>query len=541
PVKALPPGVVVNGDSRMKVADIGVPQQPSIDKTHGFTNTLKWKVSPDLELRSITAWRGVDVDQWDNSGGAHRVPVLGVTTASATSGYFSRYSLAGLRQRQFSQELQAVGTAGSIDYVAGLFYFNEHVSDDASTPNSNRWNADANADGLPDVGANGLRYTIVDPCLFINGAPAGSQPGCRSIDRASEVWSKSYAAYGQVTWNATDALHVTVGARYTTDKKRGVLHFFRNVNYDNPANATIVAGNGYQPLDKKWNRFNPMATIAYDVNDDVHVYAKYATGYRAGGASSRTANYQAFNPEDVKSYEVGRKADVWDHRARLNLAGYIMDRKDSQIDISFIQTAAGSNVNVLRTINAEGTTKIRGIEADLTVNPIEGLTLNASYAYTYTKVPLVPITFTAGGVTSTPVLQQFYIPFTPRNAASGSIDYALPIGGGDAAVKFHVDANYSQATQAFDQFETKNDASFIVNARLSLADINLSNEGQKLTVGLWARNLLDKQYIFRRDPSNSLPGAPTSSLSNGSIGNVLGDYGNFNAPRTYGVEATVKF
>jgi iron complex outermembrane receptor protein len=531
-VKPLLPGVVVNGKSRMKVADIGVPQDVSVDKTHGFTNNLRWTVSPEIELRSITAWRGVDVDQYDNSGGAHRVPVVNLTASctAAAPCQFSRYSLAGLRQRQFSQELQAVGTIGTIDYVLGGFYFNEHVSDDAATPNSN--GVYLNSAGRPV-------YTILDPCRGSSGF--GSQPGCRSIDRASEVWSKSYAAYGQATWNATEALHLTVGARYTRDKKRGVLHYFRNVNYDAPANAAIVAANGYAPLDKTWNRFNPMVTLAYDVNQDVHVYAKYATGYRAGGASSRTANYLAFNPEDVKSYEVGLKADFWDRKARLNLAGYIMDRKDSQLDISFIQPAGGSNVNVLRTINADGTTKIRGIEADLTLRPVEGLTLNASYAYTYTKVPLVPVSFTVGSTTSAPVLQQFYIPFTPRNAASGSIDYELPIGAGDASVRFHLDGNYSQATQAFDQFPDKAEASFLVNARLSVADIPMGNADQGLTVSLWARNLFDKEYIFRRDPSNSLPGTPTTSLTNGSIANVLGDYGNFNAPRTYGIEATVSF
>ncbi|MET0255595.1 MAG: TonB-dependent receptor [Luteibacter sp.] len=535
-VRPILPGVVVNGRTRMKVADIGVPQQPSVDKTHGFTNSLRWSASPEIELRSITAWRGVDVEQWDNSGGAHRPPVVNLTAActAAAPCPFSRYSLAGLRQRQFSQELQAVGTVGSIDYVAGLFYFNEHVSDDAATPSSN--GVYLNAAGAPV-------YTILDPCIGSSGF--GSQRGCRSTDRASEVWSKSYAAYGQVTWNATEQFHVTVGARYTQDKKRGVLHFFRNVNYDLPANAAIVAGNGYTPLKEKWNRFNPMATVAYDVTDDIHIYAKYATGYRAGGASSRTANYQAFDPEDVKSYEAGFKADFWDRRARLNVAAYIMDRKDSQLDISFIQFAAGSAVNVLRTINAPGTTKIKGIEADLTIQPIDGLTLNASYAYTHTKIPLVPIQFTVGvgaaAVTSPPVLQQFFIPFTPRNAASGSIDYVLPIGGGDTSVKFHVDGNYSQATQAFDQFATKADALFIVNARLAVADIAMGEGGQKLTVGVWARNLFDNEYVFRRDPSNSLPGAPTTSLTAGPIGNVLGDYGNFNAPRTFGVEATVSF
>ena len=543
-VKPLLPGVVVNGTSRMKTADIGVPQQPSVDKTHGFTNNFKWHLADELELRSITAWRGVDVQQWDNSGGAHRPPLVTLTAActAAAPCAFSRYSLADLRQRQFSQEVQAVGSIDTIDYVAGLFYFNEHVSDDAATPSSVGAVAVLNGAGA----VTGANYVTIPFCTANTPAFVGTAVNGCSIDRASEVWSKSYAAYGQLTWNATDALHITIGARYTKDKKRGVLHYFNNLNYDT-ATAAQLAANGYAPLDKTWNRFNPMATIAYDVNNNVHVYAKYSTGYRAGGASSRTPNYLAFDPEDVKSYEVGLKADFLDRRARLNVAGYIMDRKNSQEDLSFITfatnavTGVASAVNVLRAVNAPGITKIRGIEADLTVQPIDGLTLTASYAYTYTKVPLVPVSFTVGGVTPPPVLQRFYIPFTPRNAASGSIDYSIPVGSDDTAVKFHIDGNYSQATQAFDQFPDKADASFIVNARLSLADIEMQGGGQKLTLSVWARNLFDKEYIFRRDPSNSLPGAPTSSLTAGPIGNVLGDYGNFNAPRTFGIEGTVNF
>ncbi len=546
-VKPIPGQVVVNGDSRMKVADIGVPQQPSIDKTHGYTSNIRWNVAPEIELRSITAWRGVSSTQWDNSGGAHRVPVLSVLNPTAAnpnnSGYFSRYSLADLHQSQFSQEFQAVGTVGLFDYVGGLYYFHEHVSDDAATPNSNRWNQDlvnnttgaTGADGQPDIGANGLSYTIVDPCTYVANAagvpqPAGSQPGCRSIDRASEVRSKSYSAYGQVTMNATDALHLTVGGRYTHDDKQGVLHYSRNVNYDTNPTAAIAAG--YAPLDKSWNRFNPMATLAYDVSDTLHVYAKYATGYRAGGASSRTANYQTFNPEDVKSYEIGMKSDFWDHRARLNLAGYIMDRKNSQVDISSIQPFNGSNFNNLVTINAPGITKIRGIEADLTVQPVDGLTLTAGYAYTYTKIPPVLIG-------STGVYQNFFIVFTPRNAANGAVDYTMPLG--DLDLKFHLDGNYSQATQTFDQFATKNDAAFIANGRVALANIRVSSTNT-LTISAWVRNMFDKQYVFRRDPSNSLPGAPTSGTATaGNINNVLGDYGNFNAPRTFGAEASVKF
>src|ERR1700712_1473736 len=407
------PGVVVNGDSRMKTADIGVPQQPSVDKTHGLTNNLKWKVSPELEIRSITAWRGVPATQWDNSGGAHRPPVVNLTAActAAAPCAFSRYSLADLRQNQFSQQLQAVGTVGPIDYVAGLYYFNEHVSDDAATPSSVGAVAVLNGAGAV-TGANyvNVPFCTADTPLFYGAAVNGC-----SIDRASEVRSKSYSVYGQATWNATDAIHLTVGGRYTHDKKEGVLHFSRNVNYDtNPPAASV----GYQPLDKSWNRFNPMATIAFDATDNLHLYAKYATGYRAGGASSRTSNYQPFNPEDIKSYEVGFKSDFFDHKARLNVAGYIMDRKNSQIDISSIQFVGSSSFNNLVTINAPGNTKIRGVEADLTVNPVQGLTLTASYAYTYTKIP--PVQIAAATATAAAIYQNFYIVFTPRNAASGA-------------------------------------------------------------------------------------------------------------------------
>ncbi len=300
-----------------------------------------------------------------------------------------------------------------------------------------------------------------------------------------------------------------------------------------------------------------MVTVAYDFDRDIHAYAKYATGYRAGGASSRTQNYQAFNPEDVTSYEVGLKADFWNRRARFNIAGYIMDRKDSQVDLSTIQPFNGSAFNNLVTFNAAGTTKIQGIEADLSLKPLDGLTLNASYAYTYTDVPLVPVTyteFTSAGVptgNTTTVNQKFYIVFTPRNAASGSIDYELPIGGTSAKIKFHLDANYSQATQSFDQFAITNDASFIVNGRINVAGVSFGdNNDQSLTFGIWGRNLFDYQYVYRRDPSNSIPqvqsnrAAATTApnlLVVGNIGNTIGDYGNFNLPRTFGVDATLKF
>ena len=549
-IKPLTPGVVVNGKTLMREADIGVPQALTVDKTFGVTNLFKWKLADAIELRAITAWRGVEVEQNDNAGGLHRVPVVNLTascTATAPCA-FSRYSRADLFQRQFSQELQLVGTLGAVDYVAGAYYFNERVRDDAATPNSMGAIAVLNS-------ANQVVGATFTPIAFCTGAanPALGRAvqGC-SIDRASSVRSKSYAAYGQVTWNASDALHVTLGGRYTNDQKQGELLFSRGVNYQ--TNPSVAAINGYTPLDKSWTRFNPMATIAYDFSNTVHSYVKYATGYRAGGASSRTSDYRAFNPEDVKSYEVGLKADFWDRRARINLAAYMMDRKGSQVDLSTVQPTATGNFNNLVTFNAPGTTKIRGLEADLTIKPSDALKFDFSYAYTHTDIPAVPVTyreFTSAGVptgNASTVLQKFYIVYTPRNAASASMDYELPVGRKDAKLKFHIDANYSQATQSFDQFAVKNDESFIVNARLSLADLSIGGSDSKLNIGLWSRNLFNNQLVYRRDPSNSLPsvqsnaavGVPNIVLI-GNNNNILGDYGNFNMPRTFGIDASLKF
>ncbi len=556
-IRPLPPGAIINGRTLQRTATIGVPQKDTVDKTFGFTNIFKWKAADGLELRSITAWRGVEVEQNDNAGGFNRVPVITLTAACAGANCaFSRYSRADLKQRQFSQELQAVGSISDFDYVAGLYYFNERVSDDAATPNT--MGATAIVTGGVVTGAT---YA---PIPFCTGAPnpelGNAVQGC-SIDRASRVRSRSYAAYGQLTWNATQQFSVTVGGRYTKDKKEGALIFSRGVDYRlNPAAA---ATNGYTPLDKSWSRFNPMVTLAYKPTDDINLYAKYATGYRAGGASSRTSDYRAFNPEDVKSYEIGVKADFLDRRARLNVAGYIMNRKGSQVDLSTIQPTATGNFNNLVTFNAPGTTKIRGIEADLTVRPVDGLTLGVSYAYTFTKIPPVNVTYSAfcttvvlpacplgaaspAATTTTP--QQFYVVYTPRNAASGSLDYVIPLANSEASVKLHLDANYSQATQSFDQFAVKADKSFIVNGRLSVLDLRMGSSDTKLNIGLWGRNLFDNQLVYRRDPSNSLPSVqstPVAGVANvtriGNNNGILGDYGNFNMPRTFGIDASIRF
>lgn len=483
------PAIVKVQPDRASQADIGVPQEPSVGKTFGVTSSIKWNVSSKLQIRSITAWRTVSDRQFDNSGGAHRLPVFLPNSA------FSRYSLAKLDQRQFSQELQAVGSIGRLDYVFGGYYFNERANDEAKTPNTNKWNA------------TGTDYTIIDPATYPLAVVA----------RASIAYAKSYALYGQGTYNL-NRVHVTLGGRFTQDEKNGKLFTVNGTATDFTFNQ----------INK---RFDPMATVAYDVSDDVNVYAKYSTGYRAGGASSRSLNYRSFGPEEVKSYEVGAKTEFFDRAVRLNVAGYLMNRTDSQVDFNFfIPQPNGTVRNTLETVNAEGTTRIKGIEADLSVAPVEGLSTTLSYVFTDVRIPQarntvqeqlnaslpVPIT--------TPVFQNVFIVYTPKHALSGSVDYQTNLGRSDTTIRFHIDTNYSSPSHSFDNEDVTGDSSFVVNGRITVADISVAKKN--LSVSLWSRNLLNKSFIYRRSNIN---------------GPVLGDYANFNPPRTFGAEAAFKF
>jgi len=497
------PALVGVHPERQDVADVGVPQQYSVDKTSGVMAKLAYKVAPELELRSITAWRKVSTNQWDNSGGPERVPFL-------PNGKFSRYSLSDLYQSQFSQEFQAVGSIPQLDYVAGLYYFYEQARESAATPPSAQWNAD------------GTAYTILPSQVFgpITSSNQGWDYNSRFLQRASFAKARSYAAFGQLTYTpdfAGDILHLTVGGRYTKDKRDGVLYLVSGV----PTNWLFKYDKG---------RFDPLVVLALDAAKGVNLYAKYSTGYRAGGANDRSSNFGAFGPETVRSYEVGAKIDMLDHKVRLNVAGYIMDRSGTQIDFDNVDTnqfLPGTttpnptfNLHTENTQNAPGISKIRGIEVDLTARPIENLTIGASYAYTYTKVP--PTANPNPGPTFG-VLTPVFTVYTPPNAASGYIDYEIPIN--DMALRFHIDANYADAQYSFQSESVKTDSSFIVNGRIALADIKL-NQTTKFTLSAWSRNLLNEQHIYRRSAANAA---------------VLGDYANFNPPRTFGFEAAVKF
>lgn len=508
---------------RIDKATLGVAQDLSVGITSGHRLTADFEIMDGLTLKSISSYRSLKQDQWDNgsasqSAGAFLIPPA--TTFLARD--YGRFSLALFKQDQLSQEFQLIGSTDRLKWVVGALYYREHVTDNARAFATDTF---TDATGVSSV-SRAIDYLA------------------QRIDRASEVTTKSMGVFGQATYTPPifdDALHLTVGGRWTKDEKNGRMLTINGVNFPVGSQGQVINGLlSPPPMNTSWDRFDPIVNASFDVSDDLMVYARYSTGYKSGGANSRSLRYQPFNPETVKMTELGAKLEFFDRRARLNVAAYDGKYEDIQLDFSaqYVQTdpVTGALLQTQRTTtettNAPGTGKLRGFEADLTFAATEELTLSASYAYNKVEIPATvnPFRQANGQFITVPI--PIYQVYTPETSGSLAADYELPLG--DMTLVAHIDGNYSDGyyanytdvaydpvTRAVTIKQPKGDSSFIVNARVSIADINVGSGNA--TVSIWSRNLFDDQHVFVKflDPR-------------------FGTAGFFNEPRTFGVELSVK-
>ena len=275
-IRPLSPIVVVSGHNRQGVAEIGVPQQPSVDRTHGFSGTIKYKVLPNLELRSITAWRGVSTNQWDNSGGAHR-------TTFASNTPFSRYSLSELFQHQFSQEFQAVGSFTNVDSWWAPITSTSMPKRPTTTPSTNRWNVDGTTYTILSENGNGVPQP---PYSFQPVGPrAAGHADAAAAGLGSPILVRPAPQHGSCEelrrvrpgdLDPLPPLHITLGARYTHDKRDSVLDVV-NGNPINVGGTLTWPGPAVLPVPFTFHfsksRVDPLAILAFDASNSIHLYA----------------------------------------------------------------------------------------------------------------------------------------------------------------------------------------------------------------------------------------------------------------------------
>jgi len=157
------------------------------------------------------------------------------------------------------------------------------------------------------------------------------------------------AAFGQVTYSPSEALHLTLGARY---------------NYDHKRSSSLVrappALQFYEPPEADhWNHVTYKASLGYDVSPWNMLFASIATGYKSGtfafGPTPRV------DPQDVFAVEVGSKNRFFDDRLQVNLNAYYTDYKS--LEQAYTTPIAGTTLFMVAVTNTDGAL-MRGVDLD---------------------------------------------------------------------------------------------------------------------------------------------------------------------------------
>jgi iron complex outermembrane receptor protein len=244
-------------------------------------------------------------------------------------------------------------------------------------------------------------------------------------------------------------------------------------------------------------------------------------------------------------FEVGLKSEFFDHHARFNIAGYTGVYKNQQVDFSvpyFCYSASGAVIacpgaavttrTTTNTYNTPQNGRVSGIETELTLAPMRGLTVGGAYTYAYVRVGAAVDPFceplATGGCAVDPTPRPQQAVNTPKHSASGQIDYETALSG--LTLRGHFDGawdsgSYGSSTpNAVGVLNPRSQPGIVFNTRVSIGDIQLANSGAKLTLSFWVRNLFNEQHLVARTYTTG-----------------TGYYGYFNDPRTFGGQANIRF
>lgn len=298
----------------------------------------------------------------------------------------------------FSNELNFASThEGPVQWLIGLYQFRE---------GSNYTLSDARYPDNP--GFENPTLFSTNPATQLN--PAAPNPERRYAYGSSENVSKSYAVFGQVDWELTEALKVTAGLRYTYDQKRSFesARLFCLYTATCPisrvtgraVDVTAVAAPGtstdpavYLPaftdpttglrhrgLKESWDAISGTLGLDWKPDPDTLVYAKFTRGYKAGGFNSGTTTLQAnvsTDKETIDAYEVGAKK-TFGGRFQANASAFLYDYQDIQIPISGLNPVTNTNVSSFFNLPKA---RVIGFELETTWQPIDNLQILANYSY----------------------------------------------------------------------------------------------------------------------------------------------------------------
>ena len=458
---------------------------------------VDYSISPDLSLAYVAGYsRFTGSGTFDQDGGA------AVPTSFTTGGSYQEDRTNWSKYTNYSHELtlQSAGKR-NLDWILGLYYAAED---------------------------NGIRFDIP----IMNGTQQGTVGWQGSFIQPKET-VRSTAGFGQLTWNATDALHLTGGLRYTSDKRENIGGTNNGWAYDptvpqvpvSIGSNPLAAGSGfstYQHNDGSYSakKLTWLARVNYDFTPNFMAYASVSTGYKSGGLQDGGVSYAS---ETLTNYEVGTKNTFLGGALRWNNAAYYQNFKNFQFSAP-VTNPDGSHS--LATSNADGA-KVYGFESELAAKLTENDKLQLSVAYTHTKLGhliagsndyALPVC-TVPGISNCLDVTGHQMPHAPSLALQVLFEHSFRLGNGDTVTP-----------RASLHYETKS----------WLSVFNLGDGDRQKA---YTRSDLGLRYSSHRD---WYADAFVRNVENAKIKtNAQNSFGvwqsQYLAPRTFGVNAGIYF
>ena len=340
---------LVDGFDAKQVSLDGINDQKV--KNTGGSLRIRWNLG-EMALNSITGYESLDTfnrGDIDGGFGASFLPEYGpgeIPFASETADGIPKH-------RQITQEFRVESNgAGALGWQAGVYLFDE------------------------DYEVESFSY---------DSLAGGAQDGYQRIRQTN----KASALFGALTWQATQALQLRGGLRFSRDKKQLDVLEYTNSGFVPCvllAKCTLAELAGQEPdgdlsASPKDTKTNWDLSAVYALNKDVNLFARAATGFRASSIQSAGAfnGKSVAGPENNTSVEAGVKADLFDKRARVSFSAFSYTVKDLQL------TAVGGAANANILLNAKKATG-QGFELDLTAYLTQHILMTLGVGYNDTKI-----------------------------------------------------------------------------------------------------------------------------------------------------------
>ena len=387
---------------------------------------------------------------------------------------------------QFSEELQMLFSADRWSGLLGFYYL------------------DANA------------HTAFDVILGQLGALIGL-PGFNAFTEG-DVDTKTWSLFGDFTFNISDQWSVSVGGRYTEDKRSSTVLRQSKIGGTSPlfgGNAIPIATTSDFNGSETFTKFTPRLAVNWTPNEDHLVYGSYSEGFKGGSFDPRgqtTAapdldgdgvvseeeifEYMKFDPETVETIEFGWKSTLMQGRMTSKVAVFFSDYTDVQVPGSVGVDTTGDGIEdtfIGITTNA-GKAEIDGIEWEgqaILADDLgrAGSSLRLGWSVGYVDAEYKEFI----GVTGEDVADERVFQNTPEWTAAGILSYDIPVElfNTPGVFSFITSLSYRSETSQFEIPTPELD-----QPSYTLWDLSLvwTQDSGRWSAGIHGKNLTDEEY-----------------------------------------------